>query len=117
MIPEIRDEELEPDIRGDPPEAPGPGVGFRDFVIAEESARGLPVFVDLVGIESPGLTAATAIAERVAESLPTQRGRRARIGGVARGSVFMAVALAGVDLVACGKQGPRPRTARRCRPS
>ena len=39
---------------------------FRDFVIAEESARGLPGLVNLVGIESPGLTAALAIAERVA---------------------------------------------------
>lgn len=41
----------------------------RDFVIAEESARGLPGWVSLVGIESPGLTASLAIAERVAELL------------------------------------------------
>jgi L-2-hydroxyglutarate oxidase LhgO len=44
---------------------PGPGEGFRDFVIAEESARGLPGFVNLIGIDSPGLTSAPAIAEEV----------------------------------------------------
>jgi L-2-hydroxyglutarate oxidase LhgO len=37
----------------------------RDFVIAQD----LPGFVNLVGIESPGLTAALAIAERVSELL------------------------------------------------
>ena len=71
MMPDVRDEELEPDIAGIRPKLQGPGDPFRDFVIAEESARGLPGFVDLIGIDSPGLTAAPAIAERVAELLPT----------------------------------------------
>jgi L-2-hydroxyglutarate oxidase LhgO len=44
----------------------GPGQPFRDFVIAEESARGLPRLVNLVGIDSPGLTSSLAIAEEVA---------------------------------------------------
>jgi L-2-hydroxyglutarate oxidase LhgO len=35
-------------------------------VIADEAARGLPGLYSLVGIESPGLTAAPAIAEYVA---------------------------------------------------
>jgi L-2-hydroxyglutarate oxidase LhgO len=40
-------------------------------VIAEETARGLPGFIDLVGIESPGLTASPAIADEVARLLAT----------------------------------------------
>jgi L-2-hydroxyglutarate oxidase LhgO len=68
-LPELRAEWLAPDYAGVRPKLAGPGVAFRDFVIAEESARGLPGFVDLVGIESPGLTAAPAIAERVAALL------------------------------------------------
>jgi L-2-hydroxyglutarate oxidase LhgO len=38
-------------------------------VIADEASRGLPGFYDLIGIESPGLTAAPAIAEHVAALL------------------------------------------------
>jgi 2-hydroxyglutarate dehydrogenase len=51
------------------PKLAGPDESFRDFVIAEESEAGLPGFVNLLGIESPGLTAAGAIAERVVELL------------------------------------------------
>ena len=43
----------------------GPGEPFRDFVVAEESAAGLPGLVNCMGIEAPGLTAAGALAERV----------------------------------------------------
>jgi L-2-hydroxyglutarate oxidase LhgO len=65
LVPAIEAHDLTPDISGIRPKLQGPGEGFRDFVIAEESGRGLPGFVDLVGIESPGLTAALAIAEEV----------------------------------------------------
>lgn len=41
-------------------------TGSRDFYIAEESARGLPGWINLIGIESPGLTAALAIGRMVA---------------------------------------------------
>ena len=68
-LPELRAEWLTPDQAGVRPKLAGPGVAFRDFVIAEESDRGLPGLVDLVGIESPGLTAAPAIAARVAALL------------------------------------------------
>jgi len=43
-----------------------PGEDFRDFAIAEESNRGLPGLINLIGIESPGLTACPAIATYVA---------------------------------------------------
>jgi L-2-hydroxyglutarate oxidase LhgO len=67
LFPEIRDEDLEPDISGIRPKLQAKGEGFRDFVIADEAGRGLPGFYNLIGIESPGLTAAPAIAEHVAK--------------------------------------------------
>jgi L-2-hydroxyglutarate oxidase LhgO len=60
---------LTPDYAGIRPKLAAEGEPFRDFVVREESAAGLPGFVNLVGIESPGLTASLAIAERVVELL------------------------------------------------
>jgi L-2-hydroxyglutarate oxidase LhgO len=68
-LPGIQTEWLSPDYAGVRPKLAGPDESFRDFVIAEESEAGLPGFVNLIGIESPGLTAAGAIAERVVELL------------------------------------------------
>jgi L-2-hydroxyglutarate oxidase LhgO len=65
LVPAITDDDLSPDIAGIRAKLQGPREGFRDFVIAEETARGLSGFVDLVGIDSPGLTSALAIAEEV----------------------------------------------------
>lgn len=62
----IRPEHLVPDQAGIRPKLQAPGDPIRDFVIAEESARGLPGWVNLIGIESPGLTCSLEIAERVA---------------------------------------------------
>jgi D-amino-acid oxidase len=69
FLPEVRAEWLTPDQAGVRPKLAGPGEPFRDFVVTEESARGLPGLVNLVGIESPGLTAAGAIAEEVGRLL------------------------------------------------
>jgi len=41
------------------------GAPFRDFVICDESEKGFPDFINLIGIESPGLTSCLAIAEMV----------------------------------------------------
>jgi L-2-hydroxyglutarate oxidase LhgO len=68
-LPGLRAEWLTPDGAGVRPKLQGPDEPFRDFVIAEESARGLPGLVNLLGIESPGLTAAEAIAREVADRL------------------------------------------------
>ena len=57
---------LTPDYAGMRPKLAAPGEGFRDFVVEECSAHGVPGFIACVGIESPGLTAALALAERVA---------------------------------------------------
>jgi L-2-hydroxyglutarate oxidase LhgO len=64
-LPGVRAEWLSPDQAGVRPRLTAPGQAPRDFVIEEASQAGLPGLVNLVGIESPGLTAAPAIAERV----------------------------------------------------
>ncbi len=68
-LPSLRAEQLTPDYAGIRPKLAGPGEGFRDFVVREESGLGAPGLIDCVGIESPGLTAAGAIAERVCRLL------------------------------------------------
>lgn len=64
--PAMREAELTPAYSGIRPKLAAPGEGFRDFVVEETSDRGVPGFVACLGIESPGLTASLAIAERVA---------------------------------------------------
>jgi L-2-hydroxyglutarate oxidase LhgO len=64
-LPGLREEWLAPDYAGVRPRLAGPGEAFRDFVVREESSAGLPGLVSCIGIESPGLTAAPAIAARV----------------------------------------------------
>jgi L-2-hydroxyglutarate oxidase LhgO len=66
LLPAIDYDDLEPEMAGIRPKLQEAGRGFRDFVISEEGERGLPAFINLIGIESPGLTAAPAIAEYVA---------------------------------------------------
>jgi len=69
ILPEVRDDDLSPDMAGIRPKLQARGEPARDFVICEESDRGLPGFVNLIGIDSPGLTASPAIARRVARLL------------------------------------------------
>jgi L-2-hydroxyglutarate oxidase LhgO len=65
LVPAIEADDLTPDMAGIRAKLQGPGEAFRDFVVREESDRGLPGLVSLVGIDSPGLTSALAIAEHV----------------------------------------------------
>jgi L-2-hydroxyglutarate oxidase LhgO len=65
-LPIVELDDLIPDSSGVRPKLQGPGEGFHDFVIVDENKRGLPGFINLVGIESPGLTASPAIARYVA---------------------------------------------------
>jgi L-2-hydroxyglutarate oxidase LhgO len=67
MLPSIEYEDLEPEMAGIRPKLQGPGEDVRDFVIRDESDKGLPGFIDLIGIESPGLTSSPAIACYVAD--------------------------------------------------
>ena len=65
FLPFIEDDDLEPEMAGIRPKLQGPGEDFRDFVVRHEQDRGLPGFINLIGIESPGLTSAPAIAKHV----------------------------------------------------
>lgn len=65
FIPELQEDGLYPDTAGIRPKLQGPGEAFRDFVIQEESDKGFPGFINLIGIESPGLTASLAIGQNV----------------------------------------------------
>jgi L-2-hydroxyglutarate oxidase LhgO len=67
FLPALRREDLVPDQAGIQAKRYGPGERSLDFVIREESDRGLPGLVNLVGIESPGLTASPAIGPYVAD--------------------------------------------------
>ena len=60
-------EDLAPEFAGIRPKLQGPGEAFRDFVITHEEGKGFPGLINLIGIESPGLTAAPAIARYVAK--------------------------------------------------
>ncbi|NTV53568.1 MAG: NAD(P)/FAD-dependent oxidoreductase [Candidatus Firestonebacteria bacterium] len=64
-LPMLQPEDLTPDTSGIRPKLQGPQDGFRDFVIRHEIDRGFPGLINLVGIESPGLTASLAIARKV----------------------------------------------------
>lgn len=65
FLPFLTEEDLSADTAGIRPKLSDDGNEFRDFIIKEESGNGLPAFVNLIGIESPGLTASLAIAEYV----------------------------------------------------
>jgi L-2-hydroxyglutarate oxidase LhgO len=67
FLPLIRERQIQIDSAGVRPKLQGPKDGFRDFVIRHEADRDLFGFINLIGIESPGLTAAPAIAEFVSE--------------------------------------------------
>jgi len=56
---------LRPDYVGIRPKISGPGEPAADFRIDGPAQHGIPGLVNLFGIESPGLTAALAIAEHV----------------------------------------------------
>ena len=53
---------LHPDMSGIRPKVQGPGDPVMDFIIREESSCGYHGFINLIGIESPGLTSCLAIA-------------------------------------------------------
>ena len=67
FMPLVRERQINADSAGIRPKLQGPKDPFRDFVIKHEAEHGLFGFINLVGIESPGLTGAPAIAEFISE--------------------------------------------------
>ena len=67
LLPALEYDDLEPEMAGIRPKLQPPGGEIRDFVIKDEGEAGLPGLINLIGIESPGLTASPSIAEYVAD--------------------------------------------------
>lgn len=67
--PQLPDGALQPAYSGVRPKLYGPGQKAPDFRVDGPAEHGLPGLVNLLGIESPGLTSALAIAEHVASLL------------------------------------------------
>jgi len=64
-LPFIECSDLEPEMAGIKASLQREGENLRDFVINHECDRDLPGFINLIGIDSPGLTSSPAIAKHV----------------------------------------------------
>ena len=67
--PALPDGALQPGYTGIRPKLSGPSEPAGDFLIQGQSAHGVAGLVNLMGIESPGLTSAMAIAQEVLQQL------------------------------------------------
>ena len=65
FLPFICLEDLSVDTSGIRPKLQGPNEPFRDFIIKDEVDNGFPGLINLIGIESPGLTSCLSIAGMV----------------------------------------------------
>lgn len=67
-LPFITEDDLSPDMAGIRPQLRRPNRGnFKDFFISHEDTKGFSGLINLVGLESPGLTASPYIGKYVAE--------------------------------------------------
>lgn len=67
--PALKNDTLQPAYAGIRPKLSGPSQTAADFVISSQSQHGVAGLLNLFGIESPGLTAALAIAEEVTQQI------------------------------------------------
>jgi L-2-hydroxyglutarate oxidase LhgO len=65
FLPFLEPGDIFPEMAGIRPKIQKPGTPVRDFYIEEETGRGCPGLINLIGIESPGLTSSLAIANYV----------------------------------------------------
>ncbi len=73
--PGLKDDQLTPAYSGIRPKLSGPGQPAIDFRIDGPAEHGVSGLINLFGIESPGLTASLALAERVARIAGTDATR------------------------------------------
>ena len=62
-LPSLSENDLMLDTSGIRPKLQKENEDFRDFIIHDEKEKNIPNFINLIGIESPGLTGSLAIAE------------------------------------------------------
>jgi L-2-hydroxyglutarate oxidase LhgO len=67
FLPFLEYEDIYPDMAGIRPKIQKPGDLQKDFYIMEERDRGYRGFINLIGMESPALTASLSIAEYVSD--------------------------------------------------
>jgi L-2-hydroxyglutarate oxidase LhgO len=65
FLPFLEYNDIAPEMAGIRPKIQKPGEPIQDFYIREETSRGCPGFVNLIGMESPGLTSCLAISDYV----------------------------------------------------
>jgi len=65
-LPRLAIEDLQPEMAGLRAKLQGPGCSFRDFLVQAEPDPHLPGLVNLLGMESPGLTSSLAVGKLVA---------------------------------------------------
>lgn len=64
-LPFLNYSDLLPDMAGIRPKIQAPGDPFCDFIVCHEVERGFEGLINLIGIESPGLTSSLSLAKRV----------------------------------------------------
>jgi L-2-hydroxyglutarate oxidase LhgO len=65
FLPFLEYDDLAPEMAGIRPKIQRPGDPLKDYYIREETGRGFPGFINLIGMESPGLTSSISIAKYV----------------------------------------------------
>ena len=69
FLPFLELQDLEPDMTGIQPKVQKQGEQEKDFIIVHEEEKGFPGLINVIGIESPGLTASPAIGRLVANMI------------------------------------------------
>ncbi len=66
MFPQLKLEDLSPDMAGIDPRVYTPN---EDYIIAKEESNGFPNFINLIGLKSPAMTSSLSIAQYVRKIL------------------------------------------------